>query len=262
MKLLTKLFRQPEDRSAGRAVIVFNTVIAILVLFLFFFFTFIKLTYDFHWDSVWKYRSKFIQGFSVTIGISFLSLFLSLLIGTFLAAGQRLRFLPLKMLCRIIVEIIRGTPFLVQILVFFYVVADAFGLENRFLVGAFILSLFSGAYISEMVRAGIESVGSSQLESALSLGLTRPKIYIYVIIPQVVKRVLPSLAGQFASLIKDSSLLSIIAVREFTMNAQEVNAFTYSTLESYFPLAIGYLLLTFPISLFSRYLEKRYHYES
>ncbi|MBI9104232.1 MAG: amino acid ABC transporter permease [Spirochaetales bacterium] len=259
---LKNLFLQGDDHPVGNFVKTLNIIIAAIILILFFYITFVRLTYDFHWDSVWKYRSKFVQGFMVTLGISLVSLFMSLVIGTILAAGQRTKVISLHMLSRMVVEIIRGTPFLVQILVFFYVVADAFGFENRFLVGAFILSLFSGAYISEMIRAGIESVGSSQLESARSLGLTKLQIYLHVVVPQVIKRVLPSLAGQFASLIKDSSLLSIIAVREFTMNAQEVNAFTYSTLESYFPLAIGYLLLTFPISLFSRYLEKRYHYES
>ena len=84
--------------------------------------------------------------------------------------------------------------------------------------------------------------------------------YRYVIFPQVVRQLIPPLTGQFASIIKDSSLLSIIAVNEFTLNAQEVNAFTYSTLESYLPLAVGYLLLTLPISLFSRILERKFHY--
>jgi polar amino acid transport system permease protein len=83
-----------------------------------------------------------------------------------------------------------------------------------------------------------------------------------VIFPQALRQTLPPLAGQFASLIKDSSLLSIIAINEFTLNAQEVNAFTYSTLESYLPLAIGYLVLTLPISLWARRLEARMHYET
>jgi polar amino acid transport system permease protein len=157
-------------------------------------------------------------------------------------------------------ELIRGTPLLVQILIFFYVVADAFGIQNRYIVGVVVLSMFSGAYISEIVRAGIESIGESQLESARAIGFTRPQIYRFVIFPQVVRQVLPPLAGQFASLIKDSSLLSIISVSEFTLNAQEVNAFTFSTLESYLPLAVGYLMLTLPISLWSKRLEAKYRY--
>jgi len=124
------------------------------------------------------------------------------------------------------------------------------------------MALFSGAYIAEIVRAGIESLSESQLESARAIGLTKTQTYRYVVMPQVIRRILPPLAGQFGALIKDSSLLSIIAVSELTLNAQEVNAFTYSALESYLPLAAGYLLLTLPISLFSRYLEKKYRYAS
>ena len=263
MKDLLSLFWKKEGTGpVGRGAFALNLVLALFLLSGFFFFAFSRLAYDFHWEAVWRYRMKFVRGFLTTLGISCLSMALSLVFGTLLALGQRVRFLPLRMLCRVIVEFIRGTPFLVQILVFFYVVADAFGMENRFVVGAVILSVFTGAYIAEMVRGGIESVGGSQRETARSLGLTVLQTYLYVILPQVMKRILPGLAGQFASLIKDSSLLSIIAVREFTMNAQEVNAFTYSTLESYLPLALGYLLLTFPVSLLSRRLETRYHYES
>ena len=83
------------------------------------------------------------------------------------------------------------------------------------------------------------------------------QMYRYIIFPQAFKRMLPALTGQFASIIKDSSLLSIIAISEFTMNAQEVDAITYSTLESYIPLAIGYLILTYPISYYTKSLENK-----
>jgi polar amino acid transport system permease protein len=130
------------------------------------------------------------------------------------------------------------------------------------LVGVLTLSFFSGAYISEVVRAGIESVGKSQLESAKAIGLTRAQTYRYVIFPQALRQSLPPLAGQFVSLIKDSSLLSIISISEFTWNAEAINSRTFSTLESYIPLAVGYLILTLPISLWTRYLEKRHKYET
>lgn len=109
--------------------------------------------------------------------------------------------------------------------------------------------------MSEIIRAGITSIDKGQYESAKSLGFTPLQSYIYIIFPQAYKRILPSLTGQFASIIKDSSLLSIISISEFTMNAQEVNAYTYSTLESYIPLAIGYLILTYPISFWAKRLE-------
>jgi polar amino acid transport system permease protein len=125
-----------------------------------------------------------------------------------------------------------------------------------------VLSLFAGAYIAEIVRAGIESVGASQRESARAIGLTTAQTYRYVIFPQALQQVLPPLAGQFASLVKDSSLLSIIGLAEFTYSAQQVNSATYSTLESYLPLALGYLVLTIPISLWTNRLIKSIRYET
>ena len=223
-------------------------------------FAFSQLHYGWNWDAIWQYRQKFFQGWLMTVVISASALLISLLIGLLTALARRSVFLPLRYFAVLYVETVRGTPLLVQILILFYVVANAFGVENRYLVGVLALSLFAGAYLSEMIRSGIESIRDSQLESARAIGLTRAQTYRYVIFPQVVRQLIPPLTGQFASIIKDSSLLSIIAVSEFTLNAQEVNAFTYSTLESYLPLAVGYLLLTLPVSLFSRILERKFHY--
>ena len=235
-----------------------------LVVFLFvslaFWFFFSQIKFAWGWDAVYAYRVKFINGWLMTVAVSAGAMFLSLLIGLSTAVAQRSSFLPLRYLSRVYMEIIRGTPLLVQILIFFYIVADAVGINNRYFVGIVILAMFSGAYISEIIRAGIESIGESQLESARAIGFTRLQIYRHVIFPQVVRQVLPPLAGQFASLIKDSSLLSIISVNEFTLNAQEVNSFTFSTLESYLPLAVGYLLLTLPISVWTKRLEEKYRY--
>ncbi len=221
---------------------------------------FVNVSYDFHWESVWEYRQKFIDGFMMTIIISSSALILSLLIGLFFAYGQGSRIIILRFFSRFYVEVIRGTPLLVQILIFFYVFANNLGFDNRYIVGTVILALFAGAYVTEMIRAGLQSIGLEQYESAKSLGFTPFQTYRYIILPQAYKRIIPPLTGQFASIIKDSSLLSIISISEFTMNAQEVNAYTYSTLESYIPLAIGYLLLTYPISLFASRLEKRLKY--
>lgn len=216
---------------------------------------FTTISYDFHWDSIYEYKQKFIDGFLMTIYISFFALILSLIIGVVFAYGQNSKFIMLRFFSRFYIEIIRGTPLLVQILIFFYVFANNLGFDNRYIVGTVILAMFSGAYVSEIIRAGITSIDKGQYESAKSLGFTPLQSYIYIIFPQAYKRILPSLTGQFASIIKDSSLLSIISISEFTMNAQEVNAYTYSTLESYIPLAIGYLILTYPISFWAKRLE-------
>ncbi len=253
---LTQAAGQPVGVGAA-SVAWLLVALAIAALFSFAFGT---LHYGWNWAAIWTYRQKFWNGWLMTVAISLAALAVSLSIGVLCALARRSAFLPLRYAALCYVEAVRGTPLLVQILILFYVVANAFGFDNRYAVGVLALSLFSGAYLAEMVRAGIESVRDSQLESARAIGLSRAQTYRYVILPQVVRQLLPPLAGQFASIIKDSSLLSIIAVSEFTLNAQEVNAFTYSTLESYLPLAAGYLLLTLPISLASRLLEKRYHY--
>lgn len=219
-------------------------------------------TYRWNWGSVWTYRGLFLRGWLVTVAISAVSLAASCLIGALMALLRRCPVLPLRYLARIYVEGIRGTPLLVQLLIFYYAVSPAFGLENRYVAGVLTLSIFSGAYISEVIRAGIESVGKSQLESARAIGLSTAQTYRYVIFPQAIRQILPPLAGQFASLIKDSSLLSVIGIGEFTLNGQDVSSYTYSSFESYLPLAAGYLLLTLPISLWTQSLERRTRYES
>jgi polar amino acid transport system permease protein len=215
-----------------------------------------------HWDAVLRYREKLLQGWLVTIAISLVSLVLSVLIGAAVALARRSRVHVLRVLARLYVEAIRGTPLLVQILFFFYVVANAFSLGNRYVVGTVVLSVFSGAYLSEIFRAGLESVGKSQLESARAVGFTTAQTYRYVILPQALRQVLPPVAGQFASLVKDSSLLSIIAISELTLNAEEVTSITYANFACYGLLALAYLALTLPISLLSRSLESRAHYET
>ena len=257
MKLL---FAPTQGRPVARTAQVVSWCLVALLATAVFSFAFSQLLYGWNWDAIWQYRQKFLQGWLMTVAISAAALLVSLLIGLLTALARRSAFLPLRYSALLYVETIRGTPLLVQILILFYVVANAFGIENRYVVGVLTLSLFAGAYLAEMIRAGIESIRDSQLESARAIGLTRAQTYRYVIFPQVVRQLIPPLTGQFASIIKDSSLLSIIAVNEFTLNAQEVNAFTYSTLESYLPLAVGYLLLTLPISLVSRIMERKFHY--
>jgi polar amino acid transport system permease protein len=214
------------------------------------------------WESVWQYRMVFWNGWLLTIGISLISLVLSTLIGILVALARRTRILPLRSASILYVELIRGTPLLAQILFLFYVVANGIGLQDRLSAGVLILSLFSGAYLAEIIRSGIDSIPASQLESARAIGLTPLQTYRFVIAPQALRQILPPLAGQFASLIKDSSLLSIIGVTEFTFAAQQAFSATYRTMESFLPLAIGYLLLTLPVSLLSKFLEKRFRYET
>lgn len=215
-----------------------------------------------NWEAIWKYRNAFWHGWLLTVALSVVSLVLSTLIGLVAALARRSPVLVVRYLSTCYIECVRGMPLLVLILVLFYIVANALNITDRFLVGVVVLSLFAGAYIAEIIRAGIESVGASQRESARAIGLTTAQTYRYVIFPQALRQVLPPLAGQFASIVKDSSLLSIIGLAEFTYSAQQVNSATYSTLESYLPLAVGYLVLTLPISLWTNTLGSSIRYET
>lgn len=217
-----------------------------------------------HWDwaAVWEYRALFISGWLMTLAISASALVVSTLLGAAVAFLRRTRFLPARELAHLYVEVVRGTPLLVILLVGFYGVANAVGLHDRYVAGTLILSVFSAAYISEIIRGGIESVGASQIESARAAGLTRWQTFRHVTLPLATRNILPALTGQFALLIKDSSLLSVISVSEFTMNAQQAASRTFGTLESYLPLALGYLLITLPVSAAARRLERALHYES
>ena len=121
--------------------------------------------------------------------------------------------------------------------------------------------MITGAHLIDP-RAGIDGVGRSQLESARAIGFTRAQTYRYVIFPQALRRILPPFAGEFASIIKNSSLLSVLGIEEFALAAGTVSSQTYSYFESYLPVALGYLLLTLPISLWTQSLEKRARFET
>jgi len=215
-----------------------------------------------NWDTVWNYRTVFINGWLLTIGLSAAALVLSLVFAAIIVCLRRATFVPARALGSLFVEVVRGSPLLVQILILFYVIAPGIGISDRILVGLIALSIFSAAYLAEMLRAGIEGVAASQLDSARAIGLTGWQTYRFVIIPQALRQTLPPLAGQFASLIKDSSLLSVIGLSEFTHAALQINSATFSTIESFVPLAVGYLILTLPISFGARYLEEKFRYDS
>ena len=209
-----------------------------------------------------EYREVFIRGWLLTVAISAAALCLSIAIGLLAALAKKSHIIVIRYLSISYIEIVRGMPFLVLILILWFGIVPITQFGNRMFFGVLALSLFSGAYLAEMIRAGVESVGASQLESARAIGLTGFQTYRYVIFPQALRHTLPALTGQFASLIKDSSLLSVIGLSEFTFSAQQVFNATYSTMESFLPLGVGYLILTVPVSFWTKSLEKRLRYET
>ena len=129
--------------------------------------------------------------------------------------------------------------------------------KSAFAVVAVALAIFTGAYTAEIVRAGIQSVHRGQMEAARSLGLTYPQAMRKVILPQAFRRILPPLAGQFISLVKDSSLLGVISIRELTKASREVVSSSLQPFEIWIVCAILYLVLTFTLSMFVQYLERK-----
>lgn len=214
------------------------------------------IPYHWDWSVVWTYRELFWRGLWVTVCISLGAMVLGLGLGLGSGLASVSGNLWLTELAALYVGAFRGTPLLVQVLIFYFCVGVVIHVDSPIGIGTATLGFFAGAYISEMVRAGVESVDRGQWETALSTGLTHRQTLLYVILPQAARRLVPPVTGQFVSCIKDSSLLSIISVRELTKAAEMINATTYKTFEAYLPLALLYLLLTWPLSRLTRRLER------
>lgn len=220
------------------------------------------LPFALRWDGVWEYRRLFVEGWWLTLRLALAAALLATVLGIGLLALLRSRLRVLRLVARGWIELVRGTPLLVQLLLGYYVVGEALGLRRPVPAGILLLAIFASAYLAELFRAAIESLPASQWQAARAVGFDRAQQWRLVVIPQALRRALPGVAGQLANLIKDSSLLSVLGAMEFTKQAQVVNAMTYATIESYLPLALGYLLLTLPISWWSGRLERQFSYES
>ncbi|MDP6858813.1 MAG: ABC transporter permease subunit [Verrucomicrobiales bacterium] len=234
----------------------------VLIGICFFIFSSINRSYHWNWEGIWNRRWQIFGGWIRTLWISFSALVLCIGVGTGLVIGSRCSFRPLRFFCRAYTEIVRGSPLLVVLLFGYYVIAEAFNINGRIMVGILLLALFAGAYLGEILRGGIDSVGKTQFDSARAVGFSRVQTYRYVIIPQAVRRVLPAVAGLFIMLVKDSSLLSVIGAEEFTKRSDIARAATFTGIEGYLPLAVGYLLITIPLAYCSKRLERKFSYES
>ena len=255
----TVFFKLFVDRNPVSLIL--NTLIAFGIFGGIFLFTANRFeNYTVDWGVIIEFLPRILVGFKTTLILSLFSLGLSVIIGLLIYLGKTSKILFVRFFSTIYSEVIIGTPLLVQVIIIYYFIGTAFRIENRYLMGVLILSVFSGAFVSEIFKAGIDSIDKTQWEAATSLGFNKFQKYYYIILPQVFRRILPPLAGQLALLVKSSSLLSVIAVVEFTKVIQEVDSITFATVENYCVLAIGYLLLTYPISHFSTYLERKMSY--
>ncbi len=259
---LKGLFVSKKQERTSPAAAALNLLIVCLLLAVVFGISLKAIHVTFDFSFVLDFRVRLVDGFVLTVLLSLVSLLLSLAIGIASAAGQESGILCIRYLCGIYVKFIRGTPLIMQIYLFFYIIGTAWGIQNRFVAGVLILSIFEGAYIAEIIRGSLLSIEDSQLEAAKAVGFTGRQTIRFVLLPQLIARTLPALTGQFASIIKDSSLLSMIAVIELTQTMREISATNFKLFECYLVLGLLYLCLTLPISFISRKLERRFQYEN
>lgn len=195
-------------------------------------------------------------GLGVTLKISAISMVFMLVIGL-VTAVFRLSTSPVaRLVARFYLEVSRNTPLLIQLFFIYFVMGPVLGLDRLF-SAILALSLFEGAYASEIFRAGIDSVDRGQIEAAASIGMKKGLIYRLIVLPQAVRTILPPLTSQAISLVKDSALVSTIAIYDLTMQAQALISETFLTFEIWFTVALLYLVITVTLSFFVTFLEKK-----
>jgi polar amino acid transport system permease protein len=225
-----------------------------------------NLSYNWQWYRVGQYFFAFdqgqfvpgvlLQGMWITLKISAISLVLALAVGMVSAFARLSPFVSLRVLSWCYVESIRNTPLLIQIFVIYFVISPVLDL-SAFTSAVIALSLFEGAYSSEIIRSGIVNIPKGQWEAAQSIGLPVSVTYFQVIIPQMLRQTLPMLAGQSVALIKDSALVSTISIYDLTMQGQKIVSETFLTFEIWFVVALCYLSITATLSFIVRLVENR-----
>lgn len=194
-------------------------------------------------------------GLWMTLKISALALVFALVLGLVAGLGRVASNPAAQWLAATYVEVIRGTPLLVQIFIVYFFIGTVLSL-SAFAAGVAALAVFTGAYVAEIVRSGIEAVPRGQMEAARSLGMSGVQAMRHVILPQALRKTLPPLAGQFINLVKDSSLVSVMALTDLTKAGREVVSSTFAPFEVWFTVAALYLLLTGLLSWAVRRLER------
>lgn len=223
------------------------------------------------WQLIVKYWPFFIDGVQATLIIAFFSVIFGFIIGTLLTLMRMSKHRILRWPANVFVEFFRGTPLLVQLMFIFYGL-PMLGLEfpsvpfipdfERFAIGIIAMSLNSAAYVSEVVRAGIQAVDKGQMEAARSIGLTNGQAMRIVILPQAMRNILPALGNEFITVIKESSIVSVIGIGDLMFRTNDVVAVTYQTLPALAIALIIYFILTFVFGRLVNFMERKLKYES
>ncbi len=215
-----------------------------------------------------EYYPLYISGTKNTILLAIFSVLLGTVVGTGLALMKLCKNKVLKGISIAYIEFIRGTPLLIQLFIFYYAVLPAIGISSRgstifggdfvgFLACIIALSLNSGAYVAEIIRAGIESIDNGQMEAARSLGMTKAQSMRFIILPQAVKNILPALGNEFIVVIKESAIVSVIGIQEIMYNAGTIRSATFDPFPPLIVAALIYFVLTFTLSKALGVVERR-----
>ncbi len=206
-----------------------------------------------------------LQGAGLTVAVSLVALVFGIIFGTLFALIRMSPIRPLAAFGVAYIEIIRGTPLLAQIFLFFYglpyVFQQAFDIPlsfNPLVAGTAILAINSSAYVAEIIRSGIQSVARGQTEASLSLGFTPTETLRYIVLPQAFRRVIPPLLNEATTLLKNSSLLSTIMIVELMRVGQMITSRTYKPFEMYLAVGFLYLCMTIPMSIVASRIERRW----
>lgn len=214
---------------------------------------------DFDWELINNSIPLLLTGAGITVEITALSVFFGFCIGIFVGVARLAKLRLIRYAAAVYVDFIRGTPLLVQIFLVYFALPAVIGSRvDPFLAAIAACSINSGAYVAEIIRAGIQSIDKGQMEAGRSLGLSWGQTMRYIVMPQAFKRIIPPLGNEFIAMLKDSSLVSVIGFEELTRRGQLIIARTYASMEIWAAVAIIYLIMTLTISRLVAYLERRY----
>lgn len=211
---------------------------------------------SFDWSLIWDNIPILLQGAVITIQITVMAVGCGFFIGMIAALANLSRFKIVRLLVKCYVELFRGTPLLVQIFMIYFALPMVIGQSiNPYVAAVTACSINSGAYVSEIFRAGIQSIDKGQMEAGRSLGLTWAQTMRYIVMPQAFKAIIPPLGNEFIAMMKDTSLVSVIGFEELTRRGQLIIARTYGSFEIWTAVAIIYLIMTLSISQLVAFLE-------
>ena len=214
---------------------------------------------DFKWSVIFDNIPLLMKGLSLTLQLTIIAVAIGTIIGLIVSLLRLTSFKPISWLAKGYVDFLRGTPLLVQIFLIHMGLPQLLGIKFPAIVSGIIaLSLNSGAYIAEIFRGGIQSIDKGQMEAARSLGMTYGQAMRYIILPQAFKRSIPPLGNEFIAMLKDSSLVSVIALQELMMVGRIIAGREFKPFETWIGVAVLYLTMTTTISQIVAYLERRF----